>query len=171
MHVAQRRRLRMRVSLQHFLDHIADVAVAHVRLTQRVLVDARQLAHRVADDRVAQIQLALIAVGERSCRKKHGGQRQGLIVEAGEVLAEQPRLLQLAAGGADRLARPGQCLHGPTLCNQFPSPACGGGQGGGCQPVWIWSACGALMTSPLLYLSKVSVMFWPPVWVATYLIG
>ena len=53
----------------------------------------------------------------------------------------------------------------------IPSPAGGGGQGGGSQPCWIWSAGGALMTSPVLYLSKVRVMFWPPVWVSTYLIG
>ncbi len=101
----------MRVPLQHLFDDIADVAVAHVRLTQRFLVDPGQLANRVADDGVAEIQLALIAVGERSRREKHRCQRQHLIVEAGEILAEHPRLLQLAVGGANRLARPGEYLH------------------------------------------------------------
>src|SRR4029077_17868616 len=105
----------MGVSFEDFLDDIADIAMAHVRLAQRVPVDPRQLANRVADDRVAEIQLALVAIGEWSCREKYGRQRQGLIIEAGEVLAEQPCLLQLAAGGADRLARPGQCLHRPSL--------------------------------------------------------
>ena len=146
----------MRVPFQEFLDDIADVAVAHVRLAQRFLTDAGQLADRVADDRVAEVQLALIAVGERSCREEDGRQRQGLIVEAGEVLAEQPRFLELAASGADRLARPGQCLHGPSLeASRY----------------WIWFAGGAMMISPVLYLSKLSVIFWPPVWVSTYLMG
>ena len=82
----------MGAPFEDFLDDITDIAVAHVRLAQRVLVDPGQLTHRVADDGVAEIQLALIAVGERSCREKHRRQRQGLIVESGEILAEQPCL-------------------------------------------------------------------------------
>src|SRR5437879_6105628 len=145
----------MGMAFEDFLDDVADVTVAHVRLAEGFLADPGQLAHRVADDGVSEIQLALIPVGEGPRREKDRRQGQRLIVEAGEVFAEHRRLFQLAAGGADRLARPGQCLHGPSLCKRFPSFACGG-EGGGCQPCWIWSGGGAVMVSPLLYLSKVS---------------
>src|SRR5207244_11487548 len=87
----------------------------HVRLTQRSFIHLGELADRVADDGVPQVEFALVAVGERAGGEVHGRQRQGLLVEAGEVLTKQPRLLQLAAGRANRFARPGECLHGASL--------------------------------------------------------
>ena len=89
--------------------------MAHVRLTKRFFIHLGELADCVADDGVPQVQFPLVAVGERPGREEDGRQRQGLLVEAGEVLTKQPRLLQLAVGRANRFARPGECLHGASL--------------------------------------------------------
>ena len=115
MHLRQRCRLRMRVALEDFFDDVTDVTVAHVRLTQRLLVHLGELTDRVADHGVPQVQFPLVAVRERPGREVDGRQRQGLLVEAGEVVTKQPRLLQLAAGRANRFARPGECLHAASL--------------------------------------------------------
>src|SRR5207244_1214872 len=109
---AQRSRAGIRVSLENFLDDIADIAVSHVGFTQRLLVDLRQVANGVADHGVTQVQLSLIAVGERPGRKVHRREREGLVIERGEIFAQQARLFQLAGGGADRLTRASKCLHG-----------------------------------------------------------
>ena len=55
MHVPERRGVGMRVALEDFLDDIADIAVSHVGLTQRLLVDLRQIADGVADDGIAKV--------------------------------------------------------------------------------------------------------------------
>ena len=78
----------MRVALEDFLDDIADIAVSHVGLTQRLLVDLRQIADSVADDGIAKVQFSLVAVGERSGRKVHGREWQCVVVECGEVFTE-----------------------------------------------------------------------------------
>ena len=101
----------MGVAFEDFFDDVTDIAMAHIRLTQRVLVDLRQLTDGVADYGVTQIQLPLVAVGERPSGEIDRRQRQGGVVEAGEIFAEQPGLLQLAAGRANRLARAGERLH------------------------------------------------------------
>ena len=67
----QRCRLGVRVPVQHLLDDIADVAVAHVRLAERVPVDPGQVSHTALRmTAYPKIQLALIAVGERSRREE-----------------------------------------------------------------------------------------------------
>ena len=111
VHITQGCRLRVSVACEHLLDHVADIAVPHVGLAEHALVDAGDLADGLADDGVAEIQLPLVAVGEGTGGEIDGRQRQRLVVEPGEVLAEQPRLLQLAVGGADCLARSGERLH------------------------------------------------------------
>ena len=105
----------MRVTLEDLFDDVTDIAMPHVRLAERLLADLGELADGIADHRVAEVELPLIAIGERSGPEVDRRQRQRLVVQAGEVLAEQTRLLQLAAGRANRLARPGECLHGASL--------------------------------------------------------
>ena len=100
------------MAFEDFFDDVTDIAMAHIRLTQRVLVDLRQLTDGVADYGVTQIQLPLVAVGERPSGEIDRRQRQGGVVEAGEVLAQHPGFLEFAAGRADRLAGQGQRLHG-----------------------------------------------------------
>src|SRR5438094_9657712 len=119
----------MRVSLENFLDDIADIAVSHVGFTERLLVDLRQVANGVADHGVTQVQLSLIAVGERPGRKVHRREREGLVIERGEVLAEQARLFQLAGGGTDRLAGASQCFPGDSLWKPPPCPPPQAGEG------------------------------------------
>src|ERR1700730_6950037 len=105
----------MRVALEDFLDDVTHIAVPHVRGTERLLINLGQLADGIADHGVAEVQFPLVAIGEWSSREVDGRQREGLIVEAGEVLTKQPRLLQLAAGRANRFARPGESLHAGSL--------------------------------------------------------
>jgi len=69
------------VALEDFLDDVTDIAVAHVRLTKRLLIDLGDLADRAADHGVPEVQLPLVAVGERPGGEVNGRQRERLIVE------------------------------------------------------------------------------------------
>ena len=153
------------MALQNLFDHVAHVAVAHVGLAERVVVDLCQLTDRGPDHRITEIEPALVAVGKRPRREVNGREWQGGIVERGEVLTEQPRLLQLAAGGANRFRRLRPCLHGHLAYGEVDGEADAEANGS------IWSAGGAVIVTPVLYLSKLSVMFCPPVWVSTYFTG
>ena len=101
-------RFRSRLAGQNLLDHVAHVGVAEVGLAEGFFVHLGHLADGVSDHGISQVQLSLVAVGERPRCEIDRRQGKGQVIPPGQVFAQQPGFFQLAAGRTDRLGNPGE---------------------------------------------------------------